>query len=52
MKNIKAYASKGATELLDNLTIQRREILENDIEMEILYCGICHSDLHQLKNDF
>nr|WP_254160017.1 NAD(P)-dependent alcohol dehydrogenase [Chryseosolibacter histidini] len=34
------------------MSIPRREVLPNDVEMEILFCGICHSDLHQIKNDF
>jgi uncharacterized zinc-type alcohol dehydrogenase-like protein len=29
-----------------------RELLPYDVEIEILYCGICHSDLHQIKNEF
>jgi len=34
------------------MIIDRRMVKPNDVEIEILYCGICHSDLHQLKNDF
>jgi uncharacterized zinc-type alcohol dehydrogenase-like protein len=34
------------------MNIKRRELLPHDVEMEILYCDICHSDLHQIKNDF
>ncbi|HET9280102.1 MAG TPA: NAD(P)-dependent alcohol dehydrogenase, partial [Flavitalea sp.] len=40
------------TEPLREMNIKRREVLPHDVEMEILYCGICHSDLHQIKNDF
>lgn len=52
MKNIKAFATKKINEPMEVLNIQRRELLHSDVEMEILYCGICHSDLHQIKNDF
>jgi len=51
-KTIKAYGTKGAQEPLKEMTIQRRTLLPHDVEMDILYCGICHSDLHQVQNDF
>lgn len=51
-KNIKAYGTTGAKELLKEMTIQRRALLPHDVEMEILFCGICHSDLHQAHDDF
>ena len=37
---------------LEQLTIARREVLANDIEIEILYCGVSHSDLHTARNDW
>ncbi|MGL1956349.1 MAG: NAD(P)-dependent alcohol dehydrogenase [Colwellia sp.] len=52
MKNVKAYAAQQLDTPLAPFTIQRRELLAQDLEMDILYCGICHSDLHQLHNDF
>jgi uncharacterized zinc-type alcohol dehydrogenase-like protein len=51
-KNIKAYGTDAVGMPLHPLIIKRRELLPNDVEMKILYCGICHSDLHQIKNDF
>jgi len=51
-KNIKAFGTTGAKESLKEMTIQRRALLAHDVELEILYCGICHSDLHQVYNDF
>jgi alcohol dehydrogenase (NADP+) len=51
-KQIKAYGTEAATQPLKEMTIKRRMVQPHDIEMEILYCGICHSDLHQIKNDF
>jgi alcohol dehydrogenase (NADP+) len=51
-KNIKAYGKESVDEPLHSMQIKRRELLPHDVEMEILYCGICHSDLHQIKNEF
>ncbi len=52
MKNIKAYGTEAVHAPLHSINIKRRELLPHDVEMDILYCGICHSDLHQIKNDF
>jgi uncharacterized zinc-type alcohol dehydrogenase-like protein len=51
-KEIKAYGTTSATQPLQEMNIKRRAVQAHDVEMEILYCGICHSDLHQIKNDF
>jgi uncharacterized zinc-type alcohol dehydrogenase-like protein len=51
-KTIQAFGTSSASEPLKKMEIKRRALLANDVEMEILYCGICHSDLHQIKNDF
>jgi len=51
-KNTKAYGTEAANAPLHPMNINRREPLEHDVEMKILYCGICHSDLHQIKNEF
>jgi len=48
----KAYGKEEEEKPLHPMTIKRRELLDNDVEIEILYCGICHSDLHALKNDW
>lgn len=48
----RAFGAKTATGPMQNLDIQRRTVLAHDVEMEILYCGICHSDLHALHNDW
>ncbi|WP_410572704.1 alcohol dehydrogenase catalytic domain-containing protein, partial [Bacillus sp. SIMBA_031] len=34
------------------MDINRRAVLAHDVELEILYCGICHSDLHSIHNDW
>jgi alcohol dehydrogenase (NADP+) len=50
--NVKAYGTEAADMPLHSMNINRRELLPHDVEMKVLYCGICHSDLHQIKNDF
>ena len=52
VKSIKAYGTEAADAPLQAIKINRRELLPQDVEIDILYCGICHSDLHQVKNDF
>ncbi len=37
---------------LQPTTIARRDLTENDVQIEILFCGICHSDLHQARNEW
>jgi uncharacterized zinc-type alcohol dehydrogenase-like protein len=49
---VKAIGTEGNDKPLHAMEIQRRELLANDVEIEILYCGICHSDLHAIKNDW
>ena len=49
---VKAYGTQAADAPLKQMNIDRREVLENDIEIEILYCGVCHSDLHTARNDW
>ena len=48
----KAFAAKSATEALEPFTIERREPQENDVLLDIKFCGICHSDLHQARNEW
>lgn len=52
MENTKAYSAASATSPLSLDTIQRRDTTENDVLVEILYCGICHSDLHTVRNEW
>ena len=46
------YAAQSATEALAPYRFERREPRANDVVIEILYCGVCHSDLHQARNDW
>jgi uncharacterized zinc-type alcohol dehydrogenase-like protein len=49
---VKAYGSESPEADLKPLKIDRREITPTDVEIDILYCGVCHSDLHFAKNDW
>lgn len=49
---VKAFGTETKTEPLQEMNIQRREITAADIEIDILYCGVCHSDLHTARNDW
>ncbi|MFV5692033.1 NAD(P)-dependent alcohol dehydrogenase [Flavobacterium sp. LT1R49] len=50
--NVKAYGTVSVDAPLKQMDIQRRNITAKDIEIEILYCGVCHSDLHTARNDW
>jgi uncharacterized zinc-type alcohol dehydrogenase-like protein len=52
MYNAKAYSTAGATSPLSSTPIPRRDPTENDVQIEILFCGICHSDLHSVRNEW
>ena len=47
-----AFAAQSATSPLAPHSIARREPLDTDVALEILYCGVCHSDLHQSRNEW
>lgn len=49
---VKAFGTKAAEAPLKKLDIRRREATPHDVEIEILYCGICHSDLHAVRNEW
>ena len=50
--NAKAYSAASATSPLASTKINRRDPAERDVQIEILFCGICHSDLHQVRNEW
>jgi uncharacterized zinc-type alcohol dehydrogenase-like protein len=52
MYKTKAYSAASATSPLASDTIARREPTEHDVQIEILFCGICHSDLHMVRNEW
>jgi uncharacterized zinc-type alcohol dehydrogenase-like protein len=48
----KAYAAASAKSALAPMAIPRRDPGKHDVQLEILFCGICHSDLHQVRNEW
>ena len=52
MYNAKAYAATSATSPFAAHTISRRDTTDLDVQIEILYCGICHSDLHYARDEW
>ncbi len=48
----RAYSAASAASPLAATSIPRRETTENDVQIEILFCGICHSDLHSVRNEW
>lgn len=51
-KEIRAFGTEAAEAPLESLNIQRRDVTPHDVEIEILFCGICHSDLHIARNEW
>ena len=52
MYNVKAYGATSADSSIAPLTIPRRDMLPTDVKIDILFCGICHSDLHYARNEW
>ena len=52
MYKAKAYSAASATSPLATDTINRRDTTDTDVQIEILFCGICHSDLHTVRNEW
>src|SRR5438309_2242208 len=50
--NAKAYSAASETSPLASTKIKRREPTDRDVQIEILFCGICHSDLHSVRNEW
>jgi alcohol dehydrogenase (NADP+) len=50
--NAKAYAAFSVEAPLGPFTVPRRSPRAQDVQIEILYCGVCHSDLHQVRNEW
>ncbi|WP_129021565.1 NAD(P)-dependent alcohol dehydrogenase [Edaphocola flava] len=48
----KGYAAMNAGEQLTEWNFERRAVGPNDVQFDIQYCGVCHSDLHQIRNDW
>ncbi|WOC12211.1 NAD(P)-dependent alcohol dehydrogenase [Gordonia sp. MP11Mi] len=52
MLTVKAYAAPSATEPLVPTTIERRDVGANDVLIAIAYAGVCHSDIHTVREDW
>jgi alcohol dehydrogenase (NADP+) len=52
LKNIRAIGTAAADARFQEISIPRRAATPHDVEIEILYCGICHSDLHYARNEW
>ena len=48
----RGYATKGPASLLEPFSFERRDPGPHDVLIEILYCGICHSDIHQARDEW
>ena len=49
---VKAYGATASTEDLKPLDIQRRAVGADDVKIDITFCGVCHSDIHTVRNDW
>src|SRR5271154_1895677 len=52
MSATKGYAALRVKEALGPFTFEQRELRDHDVAIEIKYCGICHSDLHQVRDEW
>ncbi len=52
MIDVKGYAAQAADSTIAPFSFQRRDPGPHDVQIDILYCGVCHSDLHQARNDW
>jgi len=52
MNTVKAYGTESSDADLKEMAIERRNINPDDVKIDILYCGVCHSDIHAARNDW
>lgn len=52
MTTVNAYAAQNSTTPLAPFNFERRDVGPDDVKIDILYCGVCHSDLHQVRNEW
>jgi len=52
MTQAKGYAAQNAAEPLGPFSFERRDLRAHDVQLEILYCGVCHSDLHTVRSEW
>lgn len=49
---VKSYAAHNAQDPLSLFEISRRNLMSKDVKIDIIYCGVCHSDIHQARNEW
>ncbi len=49
---VKAFGAEASTADLKQIDIERRDVTAKDVEIDILYCGVCHSDIHTARNEW
>src|SRR5262245_7069080 len=52
MYNSNAYSAASRTSPLAVITVPRRDLTDRDVQIEILFCGVCHSDLHAVRDEW
>ena len=52
MPNTKAYAAQSASAPLAPFEIERRAPREHDVVIDVAFCGVCHSDIHQVRDEW
>jgi uncharacterized zinc-type alcohol dehydrogenase-like protein len=52
MNKVRAFGTTAAEAVLQQMNINRRDPTPHDVKIEILYCGVCHSDLHTVRNEW
>lgn len=52
MTNVRAWGAESAQSGVNPMAIERRDLRANDVDIEIRFCGVCHSDLHTARNDW
>lgn len=52
IQTVKAFGTEAPEAALKQLNISRREVTAKDVEIDILFCGVCHSDLHTARNEW
>src|SRR5690242_4250696 len=52
MLETRGYAVKGPTSSFEPFSFERRDPGPRDVQIEILYCGVCHSDIHQARDEW
>jgi alcohol dehydrogenase (NADP+) len=52
MNRTKAYAAYDSTSPLRHYELERRDLRPGDVQIDIFYCGVCHTDIHQVRNEW